>query len=128
MLPPLTLLQYEAHIESGTIDADSLASQNLRRRQMDRRLFRTEPPGNTAGPTTPVAELANLRANVGKASSFTVFVEVRRSTSATSVDKILGKTCVPYPETTTFHGELSHCMLHVETCADQRLSFETICD
>jgi hypothetical protein len=42
------------------------------------------------------------------ASYFTIFIEVRRSTSAASVDKILGKTCVPYPETITFLGKPFH--------------------
>ena len=58
------------------------------------------------GPSTPLAELKNLRANVSSASYFMIFVDVRRSTAAGSVDKILGKTCVPYPENTTFFGKL----------------------
>jgi hypothetical protein len=61
-------------------------------------------PIATIGATTPVSELANLRANATASSHFTIFIEVRRSTAATSVDKILGKTCVPYPETMTFLG------------------------
>jgi hypothetical protein len=98
----ILLFQCEANVENGTVDAQSLAAQNLRRRQMDHRLTR---PSSAPGPTTPVAELTNLRANVGKVSSFTVFIEIRRSTAAAAVDKILGKTCVPYPEATTFQGE-----------------------
>jgi hypothetical protein len=91
------------HDQAGTIDAISLAAQNERRHRIEGRLSR--PTTAATGPTTSVTELTNLRANVGKASQFTIFVEVRRSTAASSVDKILGKTCVPYPETTTFHGK-----------------------
>jgi hypothetical protein len=95
----------EAHAENGTVNAESLTAQNQRRHQMDNRLVRPQASSAT-GATTSVAELANLRANTGKASTFTVFIEVRRSTTAGSVDKILGKTCVPYPETTTFGGKI----------------------
>ena len=56
------------------------------------------------GATTPVSELTNLQANATASSYFTIFIEVRHSTVATLVDKILGRTCVPYPETTTFLG------------------------
>jgi hypothetical protein len=97
------LFSHAAHAENGTVDAESLAAQNQRRRQMDNRLVRPQ-ASTTVGSTTPVAELTNLRANVGKVSTFTVFIEVRRSTLPGSVDKILGKTCVPYPETITFQG------------------------
>ena len=90
-----------AHDQAGTADKVSLAAQNECRHWMESRLSR---PG-VVGPTTSANELSNLRANVGKASHFTIFVEVRHSSTATSVDKILGKTCVPYPETTTFHGK-----------------------
>jgi hypothetical protein len=87
------------HKESGTVDVESLATKNARRHQMEGRLNRP-----SIGATTPVAELSNLRANATSSSYFTIFIEVRRSTAATSVDKILGKTCVPYLETTTFLG------------------------
>lgn len=130
MLAQLICDKYKAHIENGTVDAGSLASQNLCCHQMERRLVHPGLSANAVGPATPVTELVNLQANVGKVSNFTVFIEVRCSTAATSVDKILGKTCVPYPETTTFQGERSLCILHVEICTDQVLenSFETVCD
>ena len=57
------------------------------------------------GAVTPLAELTILRANASaSANNFTIFIEVCRSTMPASIDKILGKTCVPYPETTTFLG------------------------
>jgi hypothetical protein len=91
---------FQAHKENDIVDAESLNSKNARRRQMEGQLNRPAP-----GATTPLAELNNLRANTSaSASYFTVFIEVRRSTTPSSVDKILGKTCVPYPETTTFLG------------------------
>lgn len=104
---------FAANTETGVIDATSLAAKNQRRHLMEGRLNR--PNSNTTsasesatqvGSSTPLAELNNLRANTGKTSYFTVFVEVRRSTAASSVDKILGKTCVPYPESMTFLCEL----------------------
>jgi len=94
------------HDENGTIDAESLAAQNARHHQISDRLHRPEGDRASIGPSTPLAELRNLRTNLGSASYFTVFVDVRRSGAAGSVDKILGKTCVPYPEDTTFLGEL----------------------
>ena len=93
-----------AHDENDTLDTASLASQNSRRRQLVDRLHR--PAGSPAvGPTTPLSELVNLRANAGSFSHFTIFIEVRRSSAPNSIDKILGKTCVPYPESTTFLGK-----------------------
>lgn len=90
----------KAHKENGIIDVESLNAKNARRRQLEGQLHRP-----ATGAATPLAELSNLRANTSASSSyFTVFIEVRRSTAPSSVDKILGKTCVPYPETTTFLG------------------------
>jgi hypothetical protein len=90
----------EAHRENGIIDIESLNAKNARRRQLEGQLNRP-----ATGAATPLAELSNLRANTSaSANYFTVFIEVRRSTTPSSVDKILGKTCVPYPETTTFLG------------------------
>ena len=93
-----------AHDENDTADTASLASQNSRRRQLADRLHR--PARSPAvGPTTPLSELVNLRANAGSLSHFTIFIEVRQSSAPNSIDKILGKTCVPYPESTTFLGK-----------------------
>lgn len=85
------------------MDATSLNAQNQRRHQMASRLSRG---GVVAEPglATPLKELVNLRTNTASSSSFTVFVEVRRSSAPASVDKILGKSCVPRPESTTFLG------------------------
>jgi len=58
--------------------------------------------GLTIGATTPVSELTNLWANATTSSYFTILIEVCHSTTATSVDKILRKTCIPYLETTMF--------------------------
>jgi len=81
---------------------ESLNARNARRRQLEGQLISNRP---ATGAATPLVELSNLRANTSmSASYFTVFIEVRRSTTPSSVDKILGKTCVPYPETTTFLG------------------------
>ena len=117
----------EAHTDNGTIDAESLAAQNQRRRQMDSRLVRPQASGTSTGATTPVTELDNLRANAGKGGTFTIFIEVRRSTSPGSVDKILGKTCAPYPEMTTFGGKI----MLVLACSLSHFawnSLETVCD
>jgi len=90
----------QAHKDNGTIDAESLNAKNARRHQLEGQLNRP-----AVGAATPLAELNNLRGNtIASASYFTVFIEVRRSTAPASVDKILGKTCVPHPETTTFLG------------------------
>ena len=63
-------------------------------------------PAAATGPATPLAELSNLWANILPSSSyFTIFVEVLWSMRPSSIDKVLSKTCVPYPETTTFLGE-----------------------
>jgi hypothetical protein len=78
---------------------ESLAGKNACCHQLEGHINN---PG--IGTSTPVAELDNLRANAATSSYFTIFIEVCRSTATTSVDKILGKTCVPYPETTTFLG------------------------
>lgn len=61
--------------------------------------------GSSAGATTPVGELINLRSNVGKVAQYAVFVMFRMSNKPGSVDKALGTTCRPYPDTTTFFGE-----------------------
>jgi hypothetical protein len=91
---------FQAHKESGIVDAESLNSKNAWHHQMEGQLKCPVP-----GATMPIAELNNLRANTSaSASYFTVFIEVRSSMTPSSVDKILGKTCVPYPETTTFLG------------------------
>jgi hypothetical protein len=71
--------------------------KNVHRHQLEGRLNR---PG--IGAATAVSELSNLRANATASSYFTIFIEVHCSTVATSVDKILRKTCIPYLETTTF--------------------------
>lgn len=92
---------FEAHKEDGVIDVESLNAKNARRRQLEGQFTR---PG-TIGAATSHVELDSLRVNsVASSSYFTVFIEVRRSMTPSSVDKILGKTCVPYPETTTFLG------------------------
>ena len=63
-------------------------------------------PATATGPATPLAELSNLQANLLPSSSyFTIFIEVHQSMRPLSIDKVLGKTCVPYLETTTFLGE-----------------------
>jgi len=57
------------------------------------------------GASMPLTELTILQANAStSANYFTVFIEVHCSTAPASVDKILGKTCILYPETTTFLG------------------------
>jgi hypothetical protein len=97
------------HDKNGTIDAEFLATQNARHHQISDCL---QPEGNRAsiGPSTPLAELRNLRTNLGSPSYFTVFVDVCRSGTASNMDKILGKICVPYSKDTTFLGEL-FCIL-----------------
>jgi hypothetical protein len=75
------------HDENGTIDAESLAAQNAHRRQISDRLHCPEGDRASIGPSTPLAELRNLRTNLGSASYFTVFVDVCRSGAAGSVDK-----------------------------------------
>lgn len=90
----------EVHKEKGIIDVESLNAKNVRRRQLEGQLNHP-----AMGAATSLMELNNLRANtLVSASYFTVFIEVRPSTMSSSVDKILGKTCVPYPEMTTFLG------------------------
>jgi hypothetical protein len=92
---------FKAHKENGIINVESLAAKNARRHQLEGRVNRS----GIVGATTKLSELSNLRANsTATANYFTIFIEVRRSTAASTVDKILGKTCVPYPETTTFLG------------------------
>ncbi|KZP10030.1 hypothetical protein FIBSPDRAFT_963501 [Athelia psychrophila] len=99
---PCGTCKRKVHEENGTLDATSLSAQNQRRHQINSRLTR----GGLAvapGLATPFKELVNLRANnAGSSNFFTVFVEVRRSSAPASVDKILGKTCVPRSESTTF--------------------------
>jgi len=65
------------------------------------------PLGSNAsmGPTTSQAELSNIRSNVGKAAIFTILTECHCSNAADLVDKVMGKVCVPYPETTTLLDE-----------------------
>jgi len=96
-----------AHKEIGIVSGESLISKNAQHRQMEGQLNRP-----ALGAATPLAELSILRANVSPLSChFTVFIEVRHSMRPSSVDKVLGKTCVPYQETTTFLGQYIHLSL-----------------
>lgn len=98
---------------NGEVDPVKQAAQNRRRATIEGRLgprstsgSGNASSGSSTGATTSVTELINLRSNVGKAAQYAVFVVFRLSNKPGSVDKSLGTTCRPYPDTTTFFGEL----------------------
>lgn len=98
---------------NGEVDPVKQAAQHRRKAAIEGRIGprSTSGSGNTSsgpstGSMTPVSELISLRSNVGKAAQFAVFVQFRLSNKPGSVDKSLGTTCRPYPETTTMFGEL----------------------
>lgn len=97
---------------NGEVDPMKQAAQDRRKATIEGRIGPRSTGGGSAssgpstGPMTPVSELISLRSNVGKAAQFAVFVQFRLSNKPGSIDKSLGTTCRPYPETTTMFGEL----------------------
>lgn len=90
---------------NGEVDPTKQAAQIRRKATIDGRIGVRLPSGSSTGATTSVSELINLRSNVGKSAQFAVFVQFRLSNKPGSIDKSLGTTCRPYPETTTLFGK-----------------------
>lgn len=91
---------------NGEVDPVKQAAQTRRRATIEGQLGVRSTSSGSAGATTSVSELVSLRSNVGKAAQYAVFVMFRLSNKPGSVDKTLGTSCRPYPDTTTFFGEL----------------------
>ena len=86
-------------------DEEHSAARARRLQTVEGRIHRVMTP---VGPSTPAAELSNLRHNVGRVGTFTVFHETRLSSAPASVNKGLGKSCSPYEDNITMRGELKN--------------------
>lgn len=105
--------------ENNLKDNQRTAAQDRRLAIVEARIHRSmtviEP-----GPATSAAELSNLHSNVGRIGTFTVFHEIRLSSAPASVNKGLGKSCMPYEDNITMRCE---SMLYFVQASNQNIAY-----